>query len=71
MRTQRSMLWEQFRQEVMADDITKKLVLHKDKEMPEIFEIELKKHEQNRKIIEQNLAAQGNILQALTEVNAK
>ncbi len=71
MRNQRAMLWEQFRQEMLADDITKKLVVHKDKEMSEIFAIELKKHEQKRKIIEQNLAAQVNILQALTEINAK
>ena len=55
----------------MDDDITKKLVVHKGKEMDEIFDLELKKHEATRKVIRQNLAAQKNILQAMTEVNAK
>ncbi len=46
-------------------------VLHKDKEIEEVFQIELKKHEAKRKIISQNLLAQDNILQALTETNAR
>jgi len=71
MKDQRKSLTEKFRQDVLEDDITKKLVIHKDKEMDEIFEIELKKHEQAKKIIQQNLAAQANIFQALTEVNAR
>ena len=64
MKAQRSMLAERFRAEVMEDDITKKLVGHKDKAIDEVFEIELKKHEATRKLIRQNLAAQRNILQA-------
>ena len=71
MRDQRTKLQEDFREQVMNDDITKKLVVHKDKGMPEIFEIELKKHEPSRKILRQNLLAQENILKALTEINAK
>ena len=71
MKSQRNMLAEKFRSEVMDDDITKKLVVHKGKEMDEIFDLELKKHEATRKVIRQNLAAQKNILQAMTEVNAK
>jgi hypothetical protein len=45
--------------------------LHKDKEIDEVFKIELQKHEAKRKIIGQNLLAQDNILQALTETNAR
>ena len=71
MKEQRLKLEESFRRQLMEDDITKKLVLHKDKQMPEIFEIELQKHEQAKKVITQNLLAQANIMKALTEVNAK
>merc|ERR1740129_1311162 len=49
----------------------KKLVLHKDKELPEIFAAELKKHDTDKGYIEQNLNAQSNIIKAITEVNAK
>ena len=63
------MLAEKFRQEVMEDDITKKLVVHEGKEMAEIFDIELQKHEATRKLVKQNMAAQKNILQAMTEVS--
>merc|ERR1740129_321078 len=49
----------------------KKLVLHKDKELPEIFAAELKKHDTDKGYIEQNLNAQTNIIKAITEVNAK
>ena len=71
MKKQRAMLAEKFRAEVLDDDITKKLVVHKDKELDEVFSIELKKHEASKKVIQQNLAAQANILQALTEINAR
>ena len=71
MKQQRSKLEQDFRRQVLEDDITKKLVLHKDKEMPEIFEIELQKHDQAMKVLRQNLLAQANIMKALTEVNAK
>ena len=46
-------------------------VLHKDKELSEVFRLELQKHDAKRKIIGQNLLAQENILQALTETNAR
>ena len=71
MKLQRLTLEESFRRQVMEDDITKKLVLHKDKQLPEIFEIELQKHDQAKKVLMQNLLAQANIKKALTEVNAK
>ena len=70
MKNQRGMLAEKFRQEVMEDDITKKLVVHEGKEMAEIFDIELQKHEATRKLVKQNMAAQKNILQAMTEVRS-
>ena len=59
------------RDRMLCDDITTKLVLHKNKEMPEIFKSELTKHEDTVKIIEQNLKAQENIVRAMTEINAK
>ena len=71
MKDQRGMLAEKFRQEVMEDDITKKLVVHEGKEMAEIFDIELQKHEATRKLVKQNMAAQKNILQAMTEVSTE
>ena len=71
MKKQRSQLLDRIRADILSDDITKKLVLHKDKDMPEMFKAELKKHDTNIKYLEQNLAAQGNIIKAITEVNAK
>merc|ERR1740122_611452 len=49
----------------------KKLVLHKNKELTEIFAAELKKHDTYKGYIEQNLNAHSNIIKAITEVNAK
>ena len=46
-------------------------VLHKDKEMSEVFRLELQKHDTKKKVLGQNLLAQENILQALTETNAR
>ena len=71
MKKQRESLIDKVRLDILNDDITKKLVLHKDKEMPEIFVAELKKHDTNKGYIEQNLNAQANIVKAITEVNAK
>ena len=71
MKTQRSSFMDVLRDRILNDDITKKLVLHKNKEMPEIFKSELTKHEDTVKIIEQNLKAQENIVRAMTEINAK
>ena len=71
MKEQRKTLESSLRNDLMEDDITKKLVLHKDKQLPEIFEIEMKKHDQASKLLRTNLSAQSNIVKALTEVNAK
>ena len=62
---------DDLREDMLSDDITKKLVLHKNKEMSEIFQSELTKHDNKTKIIEQNLLAQENIIRAMTEINAK
>jgi tyrosine-protein phosphatase non-receptor type 23 len=71
MKKQRFTLLDQIRDDILNDDITKKLVLHKDKQMSEIFALEMTKHDQKKKFLLQNLTAQENILKALTEVNAK
>ena len=71
MKSQREKLIDQVRTEMLNDDITKKLVLHKTKEIKDIFSTEMKKHEQNKIYLEQNLVAQGNIIKAITEMNAK
>ena len=69
MRLQREHLCEDLRQDVLKDDITKKLVQYKDDEMSNFFKQELQKHDAKKKLIEQNIYAQGNILQAFTECN--
>ena len=65
MKQQRSRFMDELRENMLSDDITKKLVLHKNKEMPEIFTSELTKHENEIKILEQNLKAQDNIIRYL------
>ena len=71
MRMQRAMLCESLREDILSDDITKKLVQYKDENMSQIFAEELKKHDAKKRLIEQNICAQANILSALTEANAK
>ena len=71
MRVQRAMLCESLREDILSDDITKKLVQYKDENMSQIFAEELKKHDAKKRLIEQNICAQANILSALTEANAK
>lgn len=70
MRKQRCKLLEQFRLDLEADDITKKALAERDLDPRKLFETELKKHDKQRELIEQNLRAQENILRALTEANA-
>ena len=67
MRMQRAMLCESLREDILSDDITKKLVQYKDENMSQIFAEELKKHDAKKRLIEQNICAQANILSALTE----
>ncbi|KAG7250591.1 hypothetical protein CRUP_014212 [Coryphaenoides rupestris] len=62
MRDQRGSLEKQLRDLIQQDDITSSL---------RVFEEQLKKYEQVKVYIEQNLAAQDNILKALTEANVQ
>ncbi|GAB6024218.1 hypothetical protein CHUAL_008917 [Chamberlinius hualienensis] len=71
MQNQRKMLETMFREQLQADDITKKLVTTDNDKIQELFRKELQKHDQQVAYIEQNLAAQGNILKAVTEANAR
>ena len=52
MKSQRSKFMDDLREDMLSDDITKKLVLHKNKEMSEIFQSELTKHDNKTKIID-------------------
>uniref|UniRef100_A0A8C5EER8 Tyrosine-protein phosphatase non-receptor type 23 n=1 Tax=Gouania willdenowi TaxID=441366 RepID=A0A8C5EER8_GOUWI len=67
MREQRSSLEKQLRDLIQQDDITSTLVTSER----QIFEEQLKKYEQVKVYIEQNLSAQENILKALTEANVQ
>uniref|UniRef100_A0A3Q0RM09 Tyrosine-protein phosphatase non-receptor type 23 n=1 Tax=Amphilophus citrinellus TaxID=61819 RepID=A0A3Q0RM09_AMPCI len=71
MREQRSSLEKQLRDLVQQDDITSTLVTTDRADMKRIFEEQLKKYEQVKVYIDQNLAAQENILKALTEANVQ
>uniref|UniRef100_A0A3B4T7I2 Tyrosine-protein phosphatase non-receptor type 23 n=1 Tax=Seriola dumerili TaxID=41447 RepID=A0A3B4T7I2_SERDU len=71
MREQRSSLEKQLRDLIQQDDITSTLVTTDRADMKRIFEDQLKKYEQVKVYIDQNLAAQENILKALTEANVQ
>uniref|UniRef100_A0A7N8XL69 Protein tyrosine phosphatase non-receptor type 23 n=1 Tax=Mastacembelus armatus TaxID=205130 RepID=A0A7N8XL69_9TELE len=71
MREQRSSLEKQLRDLIQQDDITATLVTMERADMKRIFEEQLKKYEQVKVYIDQNLAAQENILKALTEANVQ
>ncbi|KAM6910704.1 tyrosine-protein phosphatase non-receptor type 23 [Xenentodon cancila] len=71
MREQRSSLEKQLRDLIQQDDITSTLVTTERADMKRIFEEQLKKYEQVKIYIDQNLAAQENILKALTEANVQ
>ncbi|KAG8009748.1 Tyrosine-protein phosphatase non-receptor type 23, partial [Nibea albiflora] len=71
MREQRSSLEKQLRDLIQQDDITSTLVTTERADMKRIFEEQLKKYEQVKVYIDQNLAAQENILKALTEANVQ
>ena len=70
MRRQRSKLYECLREDLEADDITKKALTERELDPAKLFDTELRKHDKNKELIEQNLRAQENILKALTEANA-
>ncbi|KAJ8943850.1 hypothetical protein NQ314_009620 [Rhamnusium bicolor] len=72
MRTQRGMLWAQFRESVHKDDITNSLVTKQpNQSLEQLFQQELQKHQQLAGLIEQNCAAQENIRKALVDCYAQ
>ncbi|KAI7807000.1 putative tyrosine-protein phosphatase non-receptor type 23 [Triplophysa rosa] len=71
MRDQRNSLEKQLRDIVQQDDITTVLVTTERADIKKLFEEQLKKYEQVKVYIDQNLAAQENILKALTEANVQ
>ncbi|XP_057690081.1 tyrosine-protein phosphatase non-receptor type 23 isoform X2 [Corythoichthys intestinalis] len=71
MRDQRSVLEKQLRDLIQQDDITSTLVTTERADIKHVFEEQLKKYEQVKVYIDQNLAAQENILKALTEANVQ
>uniref|UniRef100_A0A8B9SR87 Tyrosine-protein phosphatase non-receptor type 23 n=1 Tax=Anas platyrhynchos TaxID=8839 RepID=A0A8B9SR87_ANAPL len=71
MRDQRLSLEQQLREMIQKDDITTSLVTADRSEMKKLFEEQLKKYDQIKVYLEQNLAAQENILKALTDANVK
>ncbi|KAJ7985530.1 hypothetical protein DPEC_G00353010 [Dallia pectoralis] len=71
MRDQRCSLEKQLRDLIQHDDITSSLVTTERADMKRLFEEQLKKYEQVKVYIDQNLSAQENILKALTEANVQ
>ncbi|XP_062395532.1 tyrosine-protein phosphatase non-receptor type 23 isoform X2 [Sardina pilchardus] len=71
MRDQRGSLEKQLRDLIQQDDITTALVTTERAEMKRLFEEQLKKYDQVKLYIDQNLSAQENILKALTEANVQ
>ncbi|XP_070585197.1 tyrosine-protein phosphatase non-receptor type 23 [Erythrolamprus reginae] len=71
MRDQRVSLEHQLREMIQKDDLTTSLVTTDQSEMKKLFAEQLKKYDQIKVYLEQNLAAQENILKALTEANVK
>ncbi|KAM9806775.1 tyrosine-protein phosphatase non-receptor type 23 isoform 2-T2 [Syngnathus typhle] len=67
MKDQRVNLEKQLRELIEQDDITSTLVTTEKADTRNVFEEQLKKYEPVKVYIEQNLAAQENILKALTE----
>lgn len=70
MQKQRIKLHSDFTSDLENDDITQKALVERDLDAQKLFDAELKKHEKLADLIEMNLSAQDNILQALTEANA-
>ncbi|XP_015793456.1 tyrosine-protein phosphatase non-receptor type 23-like [Tetranychus urticae] len=70
MKNQRASLEKQLREEVQSDDVLKHVIAHSKDELETIFEKELAKYDKTVSLLEQNLAAQENILNALTKASA-
>uniref|UniRef100_A0A3B4BP87 BRO1 domain-containing protein n=1 Tax=Pygocentrus nattereri TaxID=42514 RepID=A0A3B4BP87_PYGNA len=71
MRKQRISLEKQLRDLIQKDDMTSVLVTTERYQIKALFEEQLKKYDQLKGYIDQNLAAQENILKALTEANVQ
>uniref|UniRef100_A0A131XBV6 Putative tyrosine protein phosphatase non-receptor type n=1 Tax=Hyalomma excavatum TaxID=257692 RepID=A0A131XBV6_9ACAR len=72
MKKQRQMLHSHLRDALQKDDITRQIVTrNKGEDLQAFFAAELKKHDQEVSLLEQNLTAQDNILKALTQANAR
>ncbi|XP_042330691.1 tyrosine-protein phosphatase non-receptor type 23 [Sceloporus undulatus] len=71
MKDQRISLEQQLREMIQKDDITTSLVTTDRSEMKKLFEEQLKKYDQIKVYLDQNLAAQENVLKALTDANVK
>ncbi|XP_052812230.1 tyrosine-protein phosphatase non-receptor type 23-like isoform X2 [Mya arenaria] len=71
MRTQRQSLEDELRKSILEDDITGALCKQEGVNREKLFSEQLQKHDKNVSLIKQNLSAQGNILRALTDANAK
>ncbi|KAM3717695.1 Tyrosine-protein phosphatase non-receptor type [Dirofilaria immitis] len=70
MSTQRRTLLAKLNDDLLNDDITAKCLTEKNEDNWGLYENELKKHEETATLINMNLAAQHNILSALTDANA-
>ena len=71
MRSQRRQLEQDLRNAVQEDDITGRIAVKGSAEAEKIFVEELKKHDRIIGYIRQNIAAQGAIVQAMSERNAE
>ncbi|CAN8002770.1 unnamed protein product [Ixodes hexagonus] len=72
MKQQRRMLHTRLREALQKDDVTKQIVTRSpSEELEALFARELKKHDQDVALLEQNMAAQDKILEALTSANAR
>lgn len=71
MKKQRVMFEKQLREAVQKDDVMSAVLTHSRDEIKPIFEKELQKFEKHTHLLDQNLAAQENILSALTKANAR
>ncbi|KAL5005900.1 hypothetical protein ScPMuIL_017058 [Solemya velum] len=71
MKKQRADLEAELRASVHSDDITNVIVTRETPNKEALFQDQLTKHSKQIEIIEKNLAAQDNILHALTDANAQ
>lgn len=70
MKQQRQKLFNELRDSLINDDITKLIVANAQEDLNEVFENALSKHRQSIAILERNLLAQDNILKAVSQANA-